>query len=585
MGMRNPEDVGPRDHRIGDQRFRLNEASNLVGVRLRQAKFKRAIRLLEHAALFSILSLLPACGIPKLRQADPGACLPESYPAGLSSEKCPAQAVPPDLNSFFADPVLIGLIDQGIAGNQTLKILNEEVQVARNEVLSRRGAYLPFVALRGRGGLDKHSLFTPEGAAEEQLTYPGERSFPDPLTNTLLAADIFWRVDIWRELRNARDAARARYAGAIERRNYFVTELVADIADSYFELASLDKRLEYLNQTIGFQQQARQIAEANKQAGRSTELGVQRFQAEVRRNESERLIVRQRIIEAENRINFLLGRYPQPVNRVAWDNISLDSRIVCAGLPSQLLQNRRDIREAERELAATGLDIRVARARFFPRLDITGGIGYEAFSPKYLFNPEAFIVNIAGELVTPLINKKAIKADFRTANARQLQALYNYQRTILNAFTEVVNRLSEVQNYGKSLEIKRQQIQSLETSVEVANKLFQNARAEYVEVLLALRDLLEARTVVIETKRQQLSAIVNAYQALGGGFPSNDGGQADLALPVIEPTPPPEEVPPEPALPGQPPIMMPAIPPATRTAEDAQSPEDDTAVSSASVVE
>ena len=132
--------------------------------------------------------------------------------------------------------------------------------------------------------------------------------------------------------------------------------------------------------------------------------------------------------------------------------------------------------------------------------------------PKFVVGP--------GNLVAPLINKAAIQADYRTANARQLQSVYNYQRVILNAFTEVVNRVSRVQNYSKSIEVKKQQVKSLEASVEAASKLFQAAfpGADYMDVLFAQRDLLEARMVLIETKQQQLAAIVNVYQALGGGL-------------------------------------------------------------------
>ena len=127
------------------------------------------------------------------------------------------------------------------------------------------------------------------------------------------------------------------------------------------------------------------------------------------------------------------------------------------------------------------------------------------------------IDNVAGDLVAPLINKRAIKAEYLSANARQLQSVYNYQRVILNAFTEVINRVSMVENYSKSIEIKKQQLASLEASVDAATKLFQNARAEYIDVLFAQRDLLDARMVLIDTKKEQLSAIVNTYQALGGG--------------------------------------------------------------------
>ncbi len=279
-----------------------------------------------------------------------------------------------------------------------------------------------------------------------------------------------------------------------------------------------------------------------------SELAVQRFQAEVRKNQSEKLITKQEIIEVENRINFLVGRFPQPVERATVDFIDLEMPLLSVGVPSQLLQNRPDVRQAERELAAAGLDIRVARARFFPQVAITAGVGYAAFNPKYLIrDPESLLYNVAGDLVAPLINKAAIKADYMTANAKQLQAVYNYQRVILNAFTEVVNRISKVDNYRDSIAIKRQQLQALEASVSSATQLFQNVRAEYMDVLFAQADFMEATMVLIETKRQQLSAVVKAYQALGGGANPQAISPAETVTEnvelVNEPSPGPEQPP------------------------------------------
>ncbi len=159
-----------------------------------------------------------------------------------------------------------------------------------------------------------------------------------------------------------------------------MTRLVAEIAENYYRLMALDKRLEILDQTIALQEQSLKIAESKKEAARGTELPVQRFLAEVRRNQSEKLIVNQEIIEVENRINFLLGRYPQPVERTAGNFIDLSLHALSIGVPSQLLRNRPDIRQAERELEASGLDVKVARARFLPAFVITGGVGYSAFN-------------------------------------------------------------------------------------------------------------------------------------------------------------------------------------------------------------
>ena len=298
-----------------------------------------------------------------------------------------------------------------------------------------------------------------------------------------------------------------------------MTRLVAEVAENYYRLMALDKRLENLDQIIALQEQSLEIAQARKEFARGTELGVLRFEAEVRRNQSEKLIINQDIIEAENRINFLVNRFPQRVERVSAGFYDLNINTLSVGVPSQLLQNRPDIRQAERELAATGLDVKVARVNFFPQLVLNAGVGLQAFNINHLFEPQAVIGNIAGGLVGPLVNRRAIRAEYLTANARQMQAVYDYQRIILNAFTEVDQppvhgaRTTATASRSRSSRWHRSRPRS-----EVANDLFQNARTEYLDVLTAQRDLRDARMALIDTKVEQLTAIVNTYQALGGGI-------------------------------------------------------------------
>lgn len=499
----------------------------------------------QSKAASCILALSVAgCAIPCLRHAEHGPTLPDDFHGAETPENSAEEGI----EQFFDEPALTQLITSGLAQNQELKIRNQEIEIASNQILARSGAYLPFITIGGRGGVQRVSRYTPLGSAEDQLTYPGGGRYPDPLPNAGLSANLFWQIDYLRQLRNARDADIQRYCEAVEARNYLITRLVAEIADNYYELAALDKRIVFVNQTIDLQQKSLEVAKAQKDAARGTELGVQRFLAEVRKNESQKLIIRQRIIEVENRINFLAGRYPQAVDRQSWDFIKLDSRPLKLGIPAQLLMNRRDIRAAEHEIAASGLSVEVARANFYPKLALTANVGYEAFNPRYLFDPGAFVAGAAGELVAPLINKRAIQADYMNANARQLQAIYNYQRTVLNAYTEVINRLAKVDNYRESVRLKLEQVKSLENSVDVATELFLAAHpdVQYIDVLFAQRDLLDARTVLIETKQQQLSAIVNVYQALGGGvlvFETVEGEGEPTWMP---PEPQPDQIPPAP---------------------------------------
>ena len=421
--------------------------------------------------------------------------------------------------AFYGDAYLYDLINQALEGNQELRILAEEIQIANYETYARSGEYRPFVNGGVGVGIDKQGRYTRAGAVEEQLEVKPGTAFPEPLPNFLVGTQISWEMDIWRRLRNAQQAAAMRYLGSREGRNFVVTRLVAEIAENYYQLLALDNRLATLEKTIEIQQDSLKMSIEKKNAGRGTELAVKRFEAEVEKNKAERAIIQQEIVEKENRINFLAGRYPQHVERPSVKFIDMAFDDLCSGIPSELLQNRADIRQAEREVAATGLDVKVARTRFYPSLNLTGGLGWNAFSTGYLFQtPQSLVYGVGADLVGPLINKRAIQAAYSTANAKQLQAIYNYQQTVLQAHIEVVNYLTKVENYRRSIEGKKQQLEALEASVDAATNLFQNARAEYVEVLLAQRELMEARMLLIDTKQEQLAAVINAYQALGGGW-------------------------------------------------------------------
>ncbi len=184
-----------------------------------------------------------------------------------------------------------------------------------------------------------------------------------------------------------------------------------------------------------------------------------------------------------------------------------------------MLENRPDIRQAELELEASKLDVKVARARFYPSIGISAGVGFQAFNPKYFFRtPESLLFSLAGDLAAPLVNRNAIKAMYYSADAKQIQAVYKYEQTILNAYIEVANQLSKITNLQNSYALKAQQVEMLTQSIDISNVLFRSARADYMEVLLTQRDALESRFDLIETKMRQMHAVVNIYKALGGGW-------------------------------------------------------------------
>jgi len=345
------------------------------------------------------------------------------------------------------------------------------------------------------------------------------KEFPDPLADYKVAAMASWELDIWRKLRTARDAAVARYLASVDGKNFMVTQLVSEIAYSYYELMALDNQLEILKANIEIQKNALEIVKQQKVAAKVTELAVRKFEAEVLKNQSLQFGIQQSIIETENRINFLMGRFPQPIVRSSISFTKLTPASIASGIPSQLLQNRPDIKQAESELVAAKLDVFVAKTEFYPSLKLSAGMGFQAFNPQYLVStPQSMIYSLAGELVSPLVNRNAIKANYYSANAKQIQAIYNYEQTILQAYTEVMNQLSKVSNLEKSYNFKAQQVAALNESITISTNLFKSAKADYMEVLMTQRDALESKMDLVETKMLQLNTTVDLYKSLGGGW-------------------------------------------------------------------
>ncbi len=470
------------------------------------------------AKYISVLAALAVsiggCKLPSVVARNESRTVPQNYAGSANSNATEIVG----WRQFFSDPDLVALIDTALAKNQELNITLQELEIARNEVRARKGEYLPSVGVGLGAGVDKVARYTNIGAMEANIEITPGREMPDPLTDMAIGLKASWEVDIWRKLRNARQAAFNRYLATVEGKNFVVTQLVSEIADSYYELLSLDNQLDVLKKNIEIQSNALRIVKLQKDAAKVTELAVKKFEAEVLKTTRMQYMIQQQITETENRINFLLGRFPRHIQRNAATFISLAPVVPSSGLPSQLLTNRPDVMQAEQNLAASKLDVKVAKAQFYPGLGIRANFGYQAFNPAFIVKPESILYNLAGDMMAPLVNRNAIKAAYMNANAKQVQAAYNYERTVLNAYVEVANQMSRMNNLTSSYDLKSKQVDALNQSIRISNDLFMSARADYMEILMTQRDALEARFELIETKKQQLTTMVNMYRALGGGW-------------------------------------------------------------------
>ncbi len=421
--------------------------------------------------------------------------------------------------TFFTDQNLVALIDTALNNNIEMLTTWQDIEIARNDVRFRHGQLLPFVSAGAGLGIEKVGRYTSQGAGDASADITPGKKVPENLTDYFLGFRSSWEADIWGKLHNAKRAAFAKYLSSVEGRKFVTTNLVAEIANSYYELLALDNQLDIIRETIQLQKNALEIVKTMKDAAMATELAVKQFEAQVYNSQGLEYTVLQQITETENKLNFLAGRFPQKIERNKSSFRDQLPRQIQAGVPSQLLRNRTDIKQAELELMATKFDVKVAQAEFYPSLGITGLLGYNAFKHSYLFStPESLAYGLVGDLVAPLINKNAIIAEFNKVKSSQIKALYEYQKAILNGFVEVSNQLSGINNLEKLYDTKSKQVQTLSQSIDISNDLFKSAKANYLEVLMAQRDALESKLELVEVKKNQFNAVTNIYRALGGGW-------------------------------------------------------------------
>ena len=464
--------------------------------------------MLTRALIFSlgVLFLLESCAptLPGLKKNHP--TLPEKFPHSSAQQQKSTSGAEILWKDFFALKELKPLIEEAIRKNIELHLRDQEIRIRNNEVLARQGEYLPMFSATASGGVEKAERFSTEDANE-------------PVNFTRVGLSASWEIDIWKKLRNATKSAHLHYLSTIEGRRYVVTGIVAEVANTYFELLAIDNSLKVVDTYVGILSQIRQMVQLQQIAGRVTSLAVKRFEAEVLKNQARLFELRQKQLVTENKLNVLLGRFPKPIPREPEKFLDYSFSTIGSSVPSKLLENRPDIREALLGLEAAKLDVAVAKARFYPSLSIDGEYGYEQFNGKHFDGTVSSIFyGLAAGITMPVLNRKAIKADYYSANSKQIQALYNYELALISGYTEVTNQLFRVKNFNKIFDLKSQEVRALNQSISISNMLFKAARVDYVEALFTQRDALEAQLELIETKKEQLTASVDLYRALGGGW-------------------------------------------------------------------
>jgi len=458
--------------------------------------------------LVTLLSIV-ACKTPQATM--PKDTLKVLLPA-LSKDS--SVTISPAWRDFFQDPILQTLIDTALQNNQNLKITVQELAIARSAMTAKQGALLPSVTANIGAGVSKVGRYTAEGAGNVDTEITPGHKVPTVIPDLAPTLQFDWTIDLWNKLNSSKKAAVERYLASEAGQRAVKSQLVADVAENYYILLALDYKLSVMQEYISLQKNAVKIARIQKEADAGTQLAVEQFDAELAKAQADEYLLRQSIIETENNLNLLLGRFPQTIQRTKVDFLQLPMPTTSHSLSTQLLLQRPDVVQAEHELAAAKWDVETARKEFLPTFNLSAAIGLNAFNPKYLFKlPQSLVFNALGGLTAPLINKKAIQANFAQADAMQVEALYNYDKTLLTAFIETSTLQSKIANIKLLQQYKEKQNEALKRAVSAAQQLYLNNRATYLDVIDSERGQLDCKMELIDTKSQQLSTLIEIYRA------------------------------------------------------------------------
>ena len=346
------------------------------------------------------------------------------------------------------------------------------------------------------------------------VRFPG---FPNPF-NYYLQGNLNWEIDVWGRIRRSNEAARADFFAREENRRAIVLQLVGDVAQAYFNLRLYDLQLEIASRTLRAWEESVRISQARHRRGIINRLDVEQFKAE-RENAAARIAdLKRQSVQTENELSVLLGRNPGRIARGLPLTEQMMPPVVPAGLPSDLLQRRPDVVQAEQQLAAATARIGAAKADRFPKISLTGTLGIANPSLSKLFTPGGDFGALGPGLTGPLLNASLLGFQQEAAEAQTRQAVAQYKQTVLVAFREVEDALTGVSTAREQAAAQERQVEALKAALHLASLRYKGGLANYLDVLIAQRNLFEAELSLAATRRLHLTSVVQLYNALGGGW-------------------------------------------------------------------
>ncbi len=412
----------------------------------------------------------------------------------------------------FNDPVLSDLILSALQENKDLKIAAARVENFLGQYGSTRAALFPQLTYGAEAGRQRTSEVA--GASPQLRDIAGSKATFDSVQTSL---GVGWEIDVWGRLRRATEAARANLLSTEEARRSVILTLVTSVATSYVNLRDLDRQLEVTRRTAKSYREAYDIFKLRFEHGFVSDVEVNQARSQLELATANIPVFEKAIARQENGLSVLLGRNPGPIPRGrSIEELTLP--VVPAGLPSEVLSNRPDIRQAEQSLIAANANIGVARAQYFPSISLTGLFGYSSSDLSKLFTGPGMMWSYAGSLTGPIFTAGAIAGQVKSAEALRRENLVRYQQVIQTAFREVDDALVDQQRTREELASRARQVDALRDYASSARSRYEEGYGEYLDVIYAESQLYNAELTYVETQGTLFRALVNLYKAMGGGW-------------------------------------------------------------------
>ena len=410
---------------------------------------------------------------------------------------------------LLKDPTLQELIRTALAENRDLKQAVSAIEEFEARLFAARTGFIPQV--------EANSRFPALGRTSGGFRMDGA---PSNFSYSV-QGNLAWELDVWGRIRRSTEASLADLLAREENRRAVVLELVSGVAQAYFDLLQFDMQLDIAKRTLESWKESVRIAKARLRGGITSKLDADQFESEQANAAARVAEFERRRIQKENELSVLLGRNPTNIKRGKLLTEQVMPPEVPAGLPSELLQRRPDILQAEQILAAATARIGVAKAARFPKVTLTGILGVASPRLSNLFTSEGTFGASGFNLAGPLLNANALGFQQDVAEAQARQILAQYEQTILVAFKEVEDALVAVQTVREQRQAQIEQVEALRSALRLANLRYRGGVTSYIDVLIAKRSLFDAELSLMETHRLHLVSVVQLYKALGGGWSAN----------------------------------------------------------------